>query len=159
MDPAALSLIGVLVGVGIAVVVAALSRPGHYPRWLRLKGVSQRLDVIRCDLNRMADYVGGLPESQPAVRQPFALGLAAAGGFHWNQAIAHFKEARAKAGAAQNYFLEPWAATLLLAVYALRALAGRFPALLAWRVAVSIGRPQILMKPSAAAWSNVSPSW
>ena len=42
----------------------------------------------------------------------------------------------AKAGAAQNYFLEPWAATLLLAGFALRAAPGRFPALRSWRLAV-----------------------
>ena len=34
----------------------------------------------------------------------------------------------AKAGAAQNYFIEPWLATLLLAGVALRELAARFPA-------------------------------
>jgi hypothetical protein len=42
----------------------------------------------------------------------------------------------AKAGAAQNYFLEPWAATLLLAGFSLRAAGERFPALRAWRLAV-----------------------
>ena len=35
----------------------------------------------------------------------------------------------AKAGAAQNYFIEPWLATLLLAALALRALGRRSPAL------------------------------
>ena len=38
----------------------------------------------------------------------------------------------AKAGAAQNYFIEPWLATLLLATIALRALGARFPNALAW---------------------------
>jgi hypothetical protein len=42
----------------------------------------------------------------------------------------------AKAGAAQNYFLEPWLATLLLAAHSLRALGERFPALWQWRAAV-----------------------
>ena len=42
----------------------------------------------------------------------------------------------AKAGAAQNYFLEPWAATLLLAGFSLREAAARFPLLRAWRLAV-----------------------
>jgi hypothetical protein len=42
----------------------------------------------------------------------------------------------AKAGAAQNYFLEPWAATLLLGGHAVRALCARFPALAAWRAAL-----------------------
>lgn len=39
----------------------------------------------------------------------------------------------AKAGAAQNYFLEPWAATLLTSGHAFRALRARFPPLAAWR--------------------------
>lgn len=38
----------------------------------------------------------------------------------------------AKAGAAQNYFIEPWLATLLTSALALRALGRRFPALRAW---------------------------
>ena len=42
----------------------------------------------------------------------------------------------AKAGAAQNYFLEPWAATLLLAAFSLRAAGEHFPALRSWRFAV-----------------------
>lgn len=41
----------------------------------------------------------------------------------------------AKAGAAQNYFLEPWAATLLLAAYSLRTLGERVPAVGRWRLA------------------------
>jgi hypothetical protein len=39
----------------------------------------------------------------------------------------------AKAGAAQNYFLEPWAATLLLAAFAWRALLERVPRVEPWR--------------------------
>jgi hypothetical protein len=38
----------------------------------------------------------------------------------------------AKAGAAQNYFIEPWLATILLAAFALRALSQRFPVVAAW---------------------------
>lgn len=42
----------------------------------------------------------------------------------------------AKAGAAQNYFLEPWAATILLAGHALRVLAEKSPALRGHSVAL-----------------------
>jgi hypothetical protein len=42
----------------------------------------------------------------------------------------------AKAGAAQNYFLEPWLATLLLAGHALRQLGDAEPVLREWRFAV-----------------------
>jgi hypothetical protein len=41
----------------------------------------------------------------------------------------------AKAGAAQNYFLEPWAATILLATFALRSLGEARPRLREWSVA------------------------
>ena len=42
----------------------------------------------------------------------------------------------AKAGAAQNYFLEPWAATILLAAFSLRALGEARPRLREWSAAV-----------------------
>jgi hypothetical protein len=42
----------------------------------------------------------------------------------------------AKAGAAQNYFLEPWAATVLLAAYAVRVLGERRPAAGRWSAAI-----------------------
>jgi len=42
----------------------------------------------------------------------------------------------AKAGAAQNYFIEPWLATVLAAAVALRALGQRFPAVGGWWPAV-----------------------
>jgi 4-amino-4-deoxy-L-arabinose transferase-like glycosyltransferase len=50
----------------------------------------------------------------------------------------------AKAGAAQNYFIEPWLATLLLAALALRALGRRVPALAA-------GWPAVLLVAAAVA--------
>jgi tetratricopeptide (TPR) repeat protein len=75
-------------------------------RWLerhRLqpKGLRARLDVIRCDLNRMAEYLGGLHDSDPAVWQPFELGLAAMAACQWDQAIEQFRAAQAKARGAQ----------------------------------------------------------
>ena len=42
----------------------------------------------------------------------------------------------AKAGAAQNYFLEPWAATVLLAAFSLRAAGERFAMVREWRAGV-----------------------
>lgn len=63
----------------------------------------------------------------------------------------------AKAGAAQNYFLEPWAATILLGAFALRALGERFAAaggartavLLAAAAAASFSYPSLHRLPQA----------
>jgi 4-amino-4-deoxy-L-arabinose transferase-like glycosyltransferase len=49
----------------------------------------------------------------------------------------------AKAGAAQNYFLEPWLATLLLSAFSLRALSERFPVLWSWRFALLLAAAAI----------------
>jgi tetratricopeptide (TPR) repeat protein len=70
-------------------------------RRLRPKGVRTRLDVIRRDLNRMAEYRGRLRESMPAVWRPFELGLTAMAACQWDQAIGHFRSALVKAGGAQ----------------------------------------------------------
>jgi tetratricopeptide (TPR) repeat protein len=58
-------------------------------------------DVIRRDPDRMAEYLGGLHESDPAVWQLFEPGLAAMAACQWDQAIEHFRRAQAKAGGAQ----------------------------------------------------------
>ena len=50
-------------------------------------------DVMRRDLGRMAEYLDGLPSSEPAVRQPFELGLAAMRACRWDEAIGHFRNA------------------------------------------------------------------
>lgn len=56
----------------------------------------------------------------------------------------------AKAGAAQNYFLEPWAATILLGGFALRALGERFPA--------AVSGPAIVLLAAAATATFAYPS-
>ena len=55
----------------------------------------------------------------------------------------------AKAGAAQNYFIEPWLATLLLAGLVLRVLWARFPAALAWSPACVLA---VVLAASYARW-------
>lgn len=57
----------------------------------------------------------------------------------------------AKAGAAQNYYIEPWLATLLVAGLALRALAARFPASDAWRAAALLA---VALAASYARWEG-----
>jgi len=53
----------------------------------------KRPDVMRRDLDRMAEYLDGLPSSEPTVRQPFELGLAAMRACRWDEAIGHFRAA------------------------------------------------------------------
>jgi hypothetical protein len=55
----------------------------------------------------------------------------------------------AKAGAAQNYFIEPWLATVLLAAIALPALVERFPAFARW------SSPAVLVVVLAASFARV----
>jgi tetratricopeptide (TPR) repeat protein len=100
-DPAALLVIVIIVGAGAALGIAALRRRPKVPRWVKLSRPRRRLDVIRRDLDRMAEYIGELRDSEPTVRQPFELGLAAMAGCHWDKAIEHFQEARARAGRLQ----------------------------------------------------------
>jgi 4-amino-4-deoxy-L-arabinose transferase-like glycosyltransferase len=71
----------------------------------------------------------------------------------------------AKSGAAQNYYLEPWLATVLLAAVALRALEERFAAIRTWWPAIALAAavaadfaypslhrlPQALRRPENAA--------
>ncbi len=52
-------------------------------------------DALRHGLGRMAEYLDGLPASEPVVRQPFELGLTAMGTCHWDEAVAHFRTAMA----------------------------------------------------------------
>ena len=101
LDPAALLVIVIIVGLGAALGIATLRRRPKVPRWVKLSRPRKRLDVIRRDLDRMAEYIGGLRDSEPIVRQPFELGLAAMTACHWDKAIEHFQEARARAGRAQ----------------------------------------------------------
>ncbi len=100
-DPAALLVIVVVVGVGAALGIAALRRRPKVPSWLKLGRARKRLDVIRRDLDRMAEYGGELRDAEPAVKQPFELGLAAMTACHWDTAIEHFREAWTRAGRAQ----------------------------------------------------------
>jgi tetratricopeptide (TPR) repeat protein len=53
--------------------------------------------VMRRNMDRMARYLDGLPKSEPAVRQPFELGLGAMDAFEWDRAIELFREAMLKA--------------------------------------------------------------
>lgn len=53
----------------------------------------ERPDAMHGYLGRMAEYLDGLPLSEPVVRQPFELGLAAMRECRWDEAIAYFNRA------------------------------------------------------------------
>ncbi len=101
LDPAALLVIVIIAGVGVALGIVAYRRRLKIPRWLRQKRSKTRLDVIRRDLDRIAEYTGDLRESAIAVSQPFESGRAAMAACQWNQAIEHFRVAQAEASPAQ----------------------------------------------------------
>ena len=64
-------------------------------RWTRL--VARSREMMRRDMDRMAEYLDGLSRSVAAVRQPFELGRAAMAKCEWEQAIGHFREAMMQA--------------------------------------------------------------
>ncbi len=86
-----------VVGLGIAYLRSRWLEQ----RRLRPKGVRARPDVIRRDLDRMAEYLDRIQDSDPAVWRPFELGLAAMAACQWDQAIEHFRKAGTKASGAE----------------------------------------------------------
>jgi len=98
-DPAALLVIVIVAGAGVALAVMAFRRRRKIPRWLRQK-VKARLDVIRRDLDRTVEYTGGLREAAIEVSQPFEAGRDAMVAYRWSHAIEHFREAQKQAGPA-----------------------------------------------------------
>jgi tetratricopeptide (TPR) repeat protein len=53
----------------------------------------ERPEAMHGYLGRMAEYLDGLPLSEPVVRQPFEFGLAAMRECRWDEAIAYFNRA------------------------------------------------------------------
>jgi tetratricopeptide (TPR) repeat protein len=58
-------------------------------------------EVMRRDMDRMAEYLDGLSRSGAAVSQPFELGRAAMAACEWEQAIEHLREAMMQARGAE----------------------------------------------------------
>ena len=101
LDPAALLVIVLIVGAGAALGIAAIRRRPKVPNWMKVRRAGRRLDVIRRDLDRMAEHIGDLRNAESVVRQPFELGLAEMTACHWDKAIGRFHEAWARASRAQ----------------------------------------------------------
>jgi tetratricopeptide (TPR) repeat protein len=87
---------GILLAGTIALILHNLS-PSR--RWARL--VARSREVMRRDMDRVAEYVDGLSRSGTAVRQPFELGRAAMAACEWEPAIGHFREAMMQARGAE----------------------------------------------------------
>jgi tetratricopeptide (TPR) repeat protein len=87
--------------VAAAVAVVYLRRRWLERRRLRPKGLAVRLDAIRCDFSRMAEYFTGPHDSDSSVWQSFEFGLAAMASGQWERAIEQFRRAQAKAKGAQ----------------------------------------------------------
>jgi len=101
-DPAALLLIAVAVVVtAIVVGRAAIRHRRRFPRWLKSLMARKRLDVIVRDVDRMAEYDGGIDDSKQEVWQPFEVGLGAMAAYQWDQAVEHFQGAQANASGTQ----------------------------------------------------------
>jgi tetratricopeptide (TPR) repeat protein len=75
----------------LAIVVHILYSLNPVRRRAKMDAVGRGL--IRRDMDRMAEYIDGLPRSGPAVRQQFELGRAAMVACDWGRAIGHFREA------------------------------------------------------------------
>jgi tetratricopeptide (TPR) repeat protein len=71
------------------------------PRVQRARRTAIGNKMMRRDMDRIAEYLDGLANSGPAVRQPFELGLAAMETYNWGQAVEHFREAMLQARGAE----------------------------------------------------------
>ena len=83
----------------LAVVVHILYSLNPTVRRVRMTAISQKM--MRRDMDRIAEYLDGLANSGPAVRQPFELGLAAMETYDWGRAIELFREAMLQARGAE----------------------------------------------------------
>ncbi len=94
---------GTLFAVSIFVILALIFHVLYSlkPAQLRAKIASLNREVMRREMDRMAEYEDGLAESASAVRQPFELGAAAMANCQWDQAIAYFEEAMMQAKGAE----------------------------------------------------------
>ena len=89
---AAISRVVVPATAAVAGTVAFVARLLGFNR-RKEEAARESPDVMRCNLGRMAEYLDGLPLSEPVVREPFELGLAAMRACRWDEAVAYFKKA------------------------------------------------------------------
>jgi tetratricopeptide (TPR) repeat protein len=93
------SLLAACCAVILAIIFHILYSLNPVRRQARMTAMSR--EVMRRDMDRMAEYLNELSKSEPAVRQPFEHGLAAMQGCNWELAIAQFWEAMLRARGAE----------------------------------------------------------
>jgi tetratricopeptide (TPR) repeat protein len=79
----------------LAILVHILYSLRPATRRARMKRTGR--EMLRRDVDRMAEYLDGLARSEPAVRQPFERGLASMQVYNWEQAVELFWEAMLRA--------------------------------------------------------------
>jgi tetratricopeptide (TPR) repeat protein len=93
------SLLAACCAITLAIAVHILYSLNPTVRRARRTAIGNRM--LRRDMDRIAEYLDGLANSGPAVRQPFELGLAAMETYDWGQAVEHFREAMVQARGAE----------------------------------------------------------
>jgi len=93
------SLLAACCAIILAIAVHILYSLSPPVRRKRMAAISDK--IMRRDMDRLAEYLDGLANSGPAVRQPFELGLAAMESYDWGRAVEHFREAMMQARGAE----------------------------------------------------------
>lgn len=93
------SLLAACCAIILAIAVHILYSLSPPVRRKRMTAIGNKM--LRRDMDRIAEYLDGLANSGPAVRQPFELGLAAMEAYDWGQAVEHFREAMVQARGAE----------------------------------------------------------
>ena len=79
----------------LSIVTGAVSFIAHIlkPTARKAHGEPAGSDAMRYAIGRAAEYLDGLPASEPVVRGPFELGLAAMRACRWDDAVSYFRQA------------------------------------------------------------------
>jgi tetratricopeptide (TPR) repeat protein len=93
------ALLGACCAIILAILVHILYSLRPATRRARMNATSR--EVLRRDVDRVAEYLDGLAQSEPAVRQPFERGLAAMQAYNWEQAVELFWQAMFRARGAE----------------------------------------------------------
>jgi tetratricopeptide (TPR) repeat protein len=93
------ALLAACCAIILALVVHVLYSLSPPVRRKKMAAISNK--IMRRDMDRLAEYLDGLANSGPSVRQPFELGLAAMQTYNWSRAIELFREAMMQARGAE----------------------------------------------------------
>jgi tetratricopeptide (TPR) repeat protein len=93
------ALLATCCAIILAVLVHILYSLRPATRRARMDAMSH--EVLRREVDRVAEYLDGLAQAEPAVREPFERGLAAMQACNWEQAIELFWEAMLRARGAE----------------------------------------------------------